>query len=76
MTYVKKGASLFPAHLRIGIAEDKPDGREEITLPRTIASYDDVVFWGEGFDDSLILVAGTTISTVAFAGVERIESTF
>ena len=54
---MKKGASLFPAHLGIGIAEDKSDGGEEITLSRTIASYDYIVFWREGFDDSLILIA-------------------
>lgn len=32
VAHVKKGASLFAAHLGIGIAEDESDGSEEITL--------------------------------------------
>ena len=74
--YVKKSASLFPAHLCIGIAEDKSDGSEEITLSRAITPYDDIMFRGEGFDDSLILVAGKDISIAALAGVGRIGRTF
>jgi len=50
----------------IGIAEDKTDGREEITFAGTIATNDHIVFGREGLDDRLVLVAkGRSISVKA-----------
>lgn len=43
--------------MSVGIAEDEANGREEVTLPGTIAADNDVVFWGEWLDDRLIFVA-------------------
>lgn len=76
MTYVKKGASLFPSHLCVGIAEDESNGSEEITLPRTIAPYDDIMPGREGFDDGLVLVAIGGISMGQDGGIVRIGFTF
>ena len=56
--YVKKGLALFAPHLRIGIAQDESNGRKEIRLPRTIPTYNHIVLGREGFNDSLLLVAG------------------
>lgn len=44
--------------MSIGITEDEPNGREEVTLPRSIAADDDIVFGREGLNDRLVLVAG------------------
>lgn len=41
----------------IGITENEPNGREEVALPGTIATNDDIVLGREGFNDGLILVA-------------------
>lgn len=47
----------------VRITEDETDGRKEITLARTIAADDDIVFWREGLDDRLILVATRAFSS-------------
>lgn len=60
---MKESLSLFPAKMGVGIAEDETNRREEITLARTIAADDDIVFWREGLDDRLILVATRTFSS-------------
>jgi hypothetical protein len=44
--------------MSVGIAQDEANGREEVTLPGTIAADNDVVFGGEWLDDRLIFVAG------------------
>ena len=44
--------------MSVGIAENEANGREEVTLPGTIAADNDVVFGGEWLDDRLIFVAG------------------
>lgn len=49
--------SLFAGHLGVGIAEDEPDGCEEVTLAGAIASDDNVCAGGEGLNDRLVLVA-------------------
>ena len=49
--------TLLSAEMSVGIAEDEANGREEITLPGTIAADDDVVFGGEWLNDRLIFVA-------------------
>lgn len=43
--------------MSVGIAEDEANGREEVTLPGTIAADNDVVFGGEWLDDRLVFVA-------------------
>lgn len=54
---MQKSLALLPAEMSIGIAEDEANGREEVTLPGTIAADNDVVFGGEWLDDRLIFVA-------------------
>jgi hypothetical protein len=41
----------------IGIAEDETNRSKEVTLAGTIATHDYIVFWREGLDDRLVLVA-------------------
>jgi len=48
---------LLAPHLRVSIAEDKPDGGEEITLPRAIATDNDIELWREWINNGLVLVA-------------------
>jgi hypothetical protein len=54
--YVKQSLALFPSHLRVGIAQNEANSGEKITLSRTIAADNDIVFWGKGFDDRLVFV--------------------
>ena len=44
-TYVEKSLSLFATHLSVGIAQNKPNGGEEVTLARAITTDNDIVFW-------------------------------
>ena len=53
---MKKRLPLFSSHLSVGIAEDKLYSLEEVTLPRPIASDNDIVLGRKRFGDSLILV--------------------
>ena len=57
MPYVEEGTPFFAAHLRVRIAKNKSDCREEIALPGTITPHDYIVFWRKGFDDGLFFVA-------------------
>lgn len=43
--------------MSVGIAEDKANSREEVTLPGTIAADNDVVLGGEWLNNRLIFVA-------------------
>lgn len=54
---MKKSLSLFTTKVRVCIAQDETNGGEEVTLARSIAADDDIVFRGERLDDGLILVA-------------------
>jgi hypothetical protein len=54
---VKQSLPLLPAKMGIGIAQDEANGCKEVTLAGTIATDDHIVFWGEGLDDRLVLVA-------------------
>lgn len=54
---MKQSLSLLPAKVGIGIAQDEANGCKEVTLAGTIATDDHIVFWGEGLDDRLVLVA-------------------
>lgn len=54
---MEKTLALFTAHLRVCIAEDKANRREEVTLSRSIAANDDVRLGRKGFNDRLVLVA-------------------
>lgn len=54
---MKKSLSLLSTEVSVGITEDEPNRREEVTLARTIAANDDIVFWRERLDDCLVLVA-------------------
>lgn len=49
--------ALLTAHLRVCIAEDEANRREEVTLSRSIAADDDVGLGREGLNDRLVLVA-------------------
>lgn len=49
--------ALFTAHLRVCIAEDEANRREEVTLSRSIAADDDVSLGRKGLNDRLVLVA-------------------
>lgn len=53
---MQKSLALLPTEVGVGITEDKPNRRKEVTLSRTIAADDDIVFRREGLDDCLILV--------------------
>lgn len=65
---MEESASLFAPHLSVCIAENETDGCEEITFPRAIAPYNDVVLRRERLNDGLILVAVVTISRIRFPG--------
>ena len=54
---MQKSLALLPTEMSVGIAEDEADGREEVTLPGTIAADNDVVFGGEWLNNRLIFVA-------------------
>ena len=41
----------------IGIAQDKSNGGEEVTLARSVAADDNIMLGREGLDDGLVLVA-------------------
>jgi hypothetical protein len=41
----------------VGIAQDKANGREEVTLARSIAADNDIVFGRKWLDNGLVLVA-------------------
>lgn len=53
---MKKSLALFSPHVRVGITEDESNGREEVTFTGTIATDNNVVFWGEWLDHGLVLV--------------------
>lgn len=57
MTYVKQSLTLLSAQMGVGITENKPNGREEVTLARTIAADDNIVFGRKRLNDRLVLVA-------------------
>jgi hypothetical protein len=59
--YMKKSLSFLTAKMGVSIAENESNGGEEVTLARTIAADDDIVFRGEGLDNGLVLVAVFTI---------------
>lgn len=54
---MQEGLTLFSAEVSVGIAQDKANGREEITLAGPIAPNDDIVFGRKWLNDSLVLVA-------------------
>ena len=54
---MKKCLPFLPSHLCIGVAEDKTNGRKEVTLSRAISSDDNVVFGGEGLNHGLLAIA-------------------
>lgn len=58
---MKKSLSFLTAKMGVSIAENESNGGEEVTLARTIAADDDIVFRGEGLDNGLVLVAVFTI---------------
>lgn len=57
---MQKGLSLLSTQVSVGIAENEPNGREEITFTGTIAANDHVVFGRKRLDDRLVLVAADT----------------
>jgi hypothetical protein len=61
--YMKKSLSFLTAKMGVSIAENESNGGEEVTLARTIAADDDIVFRGEGLDNGLVLVAVFTIGS-------------
>lgn len=61
---MKKGLALFSAHVRICIAEDETNGREEITFAGTIATHNHIVLGRKRLNNRLILVA---IDILAFS---------
>lgn len=54
---MKKSLSLLSPEVSVGITEDETNRGEEVTLARTIAANDDIVFRGKGLDNCLVLVA-------------------
>lgn len=54
---MEKTLALFTAHLRVCIAEDEANRREEVTLSRSITADNDVRLGGKGLNDRLVLVA-------------------
>lgn len=54
---MKKGLSLLSTEVGVGITEDEPNRGEEVTLARTIAANNDIVFRRKRLDDCLVLVA-------------------
>lgn len=60
---MKQGLSLFPAHLRVGIAEHESNCGEEVTLAGAISPDDDIMLWRKGFDHRLLAIAAFEVST-------------
>lgn len=58
---MQKSLPLLATHLCICIAQDEPNGSEEVALAGAIAPHDHVVFRRKGFNDCLLLVAGINI---------------
>ncbi len=56
---MKKSLALFLSHASVRIAEDKPNGREEVAFARSITTDDYVVLRREGLYHSLIFIAGS-----------------
>lgn len=54
---MEQGLSLFPPHMRVGIAKNEANSREKVTLTRTVAADNDIMFGGERLNHGLILVA-------------------
>lgn len=54
---MKKSLSLLAHQVSVRITQDETNGGEEVTLARTIATDNDIVFRREGLDDRLVLVA-------------------
>ena len=73
---MQEGLSFFATHLGIGIAEDKSNCGEEVTLARAVATDDDIVFWRKGLDDGLVLVAITGACQIQRDQPMRKKSTF
>ena len=59
---MQKGLTLLSSEVSIGIAEDKSNCGEEVTLARTVAPDDDIVFRRKWLDNGLVLVARQSMS--------------
>ncbi len=59
---MKQGLSFFLSHLSICVTEHETDGCEEIALAGAIATNNNIVLRGEGFDNGLIFVAASQVS--------------
>ena len=53
---MKQGRPLLTSKLCVGVAEDESNRSEEVTLARSIAADNDVMFGREGLDYGLVLV--------------------
>jgi hypothetical protein len=65
---MKERLPLFSSHLSVGITEYELYCLEEVTLSRTIAPDNDIVFRREGFCDSLILITAVMQVSAAEQG--------
>ena len=53
---MKQGRPLLTSKLCVGVAEDESNRSEEVTLARSIAADNDIMFGREGLDYGLVLV--------------------
>lgn len=54
---MQESLTLLSPKVSVGIAKDKANGSEEVTLARTIAADDNIMLGGEWLDQRLVLVA-------------------
>lgn len=54
---MQQSLTLLSAEVSVRIAQDEPNRSKEITLPRTIATNDNIVLGRKGLNDRLVLVA-------------------
>ena len=69
---MQESLTFLSAEMSVGIAEDESNSREEVTLSRTIAADNDVVFRGEWLNDRLIFVAEVRAKSIKGHKVMRI----
>ena len=53
---MEQSRPLLTSELCVGVAEDESNCCEEVTLARSIAADNDIMFGREGLDDGLVLV--------------------
>ena len=70
---MQQSLSFLPSHLSVGVTEYESNSGEEITLARSIATDDHIVFWREWFNDRLFTIAmDVSLARILFLPLRRI----